>query len=565
MTQTTNILKTDVLVIAGGIAGLCAANKAVDEGVDVIIADKAVMPWTGQAPTSGGFFDWVKPEGIERDVEWTVKECEYLNDQDFLYTVRRDTRPFIQELADWGLPIKRDFDGNLKQTNGGPIHIDPPQYILPPLLGRVLKKGAKVLNRVFIADLIKQDGNIIGAVGFNSQTGEMYVIQSKATILASGGCNYKSRRTFHTNCGEGIAMAYDAGAEMRNAEFANTFMVANKFTETSGGRLAPGVHFYENALGENMAEKYPDLDPIKLDPAMPPWRNGMVFKRYVTAFYKEIEAGRGPIYLSFKGHPEMVAAYGPGTTINERAHGYANMMTRLGFNVIEDKVEWIPRPEFHAGPVRVDHLNCETTIPRLYATGDIVQNGSAFLGAREACGLPMAASLSFCVSTGFRAGTAAGKAVASAPEPKVSKAEVEKARQELFAPLDVKEGYSPYDGIKEVQEVVFKLKNSYIKSKDRLEAALAKIENVKDKLQNVKAKDSHELVRCHEAKAMALSAELLFRASLMRTETRGTNIREDFPERDDKNWLKWIIIKKENGKMKLRTEPVPIEKYKYKP
>jgi succinate dehydrogenase/fumarate reductase flavoprotein subunit len=94
---------------------------------------------------------------------------------------------------------------------------------------------------------------------------------------------------------------------------------------------------------------------------------------------------------------------------------------------------------------------------------------------------------------------------------------------------------------------------------------LGKIEEIKAKLPRLTAKDSHELVRCHEAKAMVTCAELLYRASLMRTETRGSNIRDDYPERDDKNWLKWIIIRKEDGKMKLRTEPVPIERYKLKP
>jgi succinate dehydrogenase/fumarate reductase flavoprotein subunit len=91
------------------------------------------------------------------------------------------------------------------------------------------------------------------------------------------------------------------------------------------------------------------------------------------------------------------------------------------------------------------------------------------------------------------------------------------------------------------------------------------LDKVKEKLPCLMAKDSHELVRCHEAKSMVVHAELLFRSSLMRTETRGSNIREDYPERDDKNWLKWIIIKKEDEIMKLWTEPVPIEKYKYKP
>jgi succinate dehydrogenase / fumarate reductase flavoprotein subunit len=151
------------------------------------------------------------------------------------------------------------------------------------------------------------------------------------------------------------------------------------------------------------------------------------------------------------------------------------------------------------------------------------------------------------------------------PDPDLSTAEVAKLGKEIFAPLGIKDGYDPYDAIRDIQEVLFKFKNSYVKRKDRLEKALAQIEEIKAKLPNLMAKDSHELVRCHEAKAMVTNAELLYEASLMRTETRGSNIREDYPERDDKNWLKWIIIRKEDGKMKLWTEPIPIDKYKYRP
>jgi succinate dehydrogenase / fumarate reductase flavoprotein subunit len=78
-------------------------------------------------------------------------------------------------------------------------------------------------------------------------------------------------------------------------------------------------------------------------------------------------------------------------------------------------------------------------------------------------------------------------------------------------------------------------------------------------------KDGHGLAKCHVAKAVALCAEMNFRAALMRTESRGWHFREDYLKRDDKNWLKWIILKQEGEKMVLSTEPVPIDKYKFKP
>jgi len=404
----------------------------------------------------------------------------------------------------------------------------------------------------------------MGAVGFHYQTGDFYIIQSKTTIIACGGGNYKARTLFHINCGEGVAMAYNAGAELRNAEFANTYMMSNKFT-CADDRAADSVRqAYENTLGESLVQKYPELDPVR-EPGVP-GGGGLIFRRWVRAMYREIEAGRGPIYLNLTTQPDLAQMRYQANIITHqnRTHGYVRMMQRLGIDVTKQKVEWTIVPEFHAGPIRVD-LNCETTIPGLYATGDACQNGSAYEGALEGCALPGGVPLCFAAVTGFRAGTAAGKSVPTIPEPEFNTAEVEKLKKEIFAPLGVKEEYNPYNAIKEIQEAVFPFKNSYVKRKDRLENALGMIEKVKAKLPNLTARDSHELVRCHEAKSMVTNAETLYRASLMRTETRGTNIREDYPERDDKNWLKWIIIRKEDEKMKLWTEPVPIEKYKHKP
>jgi succinate dehydrogenase/fumarate reductase flavoprotein subunit len=81
----------------------------------------------------------------------------------------------------------------------------------------------------------------------------------------------------------------------------------------------------------------------------------------------------------------------------------------------------------------------------------------------------------------------------------------------------------------------------------------------------LQAKDLHYLSKCHEVQSMALCAELTFRSALMRSESRGFHFREDFPERDDKNWLKWIILKQDKGEMKLSTRTIPINKYKIKP
>jgi succinate dehydrogenase / fumarate reductase flavoprotein subunit len=566
MAEQANFFTTDVLVVGGGIAAMFAANKAADQGASVIIADKSTASWSGQMPLSGGGFACVPADKVDMQVKYYVTEGEYLNDQPFTEAVVKALYPCAEEVAQWGIySFDKDLDGKLKLRAGGSVSFPHREYAMPMMLDRALHKGAKVLNKVYIVDLIKHNGRVAGAVGFHYQTGDFYVIQAKSVILACGGCMFKTRGLWHTNCGEGVAMAYEAGAEMRNAEFGNMFNISNKYTlDDAGGHIGAARRFAQNALGETLLEKYPEINAPK--DILPPWAMaGGSSARVIRAWLKEIEEGRGPIYLDLttpEARQKMPMMFETGGQRRGALHhGYANKLKRLGVDITKEKVEWKIVAEFHEGPIRVD-LNCESTVPGVYAVGDIMWHGSAYFGAVDwHIGIPQGLAM----VTGFWAGTAAGKAAASLPEPEFSSSEVERLRKELFAPLDVKEGYNPYDAIKDIQEVVFKVKNSFAKSKDRLEKALDQIEEIRAKFPTLTAKDSHELVRCHEAKAMATCAEILYRPSLMRTETRGSNIREDYPKRDDKNWLKWVIAKKESGKMKLWTEPVPIERYKYKP
>ncbi|MFC2045020.1 succinate dehydrogenase/fumarate reductase flavoprotein subunit, partial [Chloroflexota bacterium] len=144
-------------------------------------------------------------------------------------------------------------------------------------------------------------------------------------------------------------------------------------------------------------------------------------------------------------------------------------------------------------------------------------------------------------------------------------AEVKRLKGDIFAPLRRENGLMPVDVIYAVQDVICPIKYNLRRSKDRLEEALSRLKAVQDRLPDLWAKDTHYLGKCHEAKSMAVCAEMTLRSALMRTESRGWHFREDYPEQDDKNWLKWVIVKREDGKMVVSTEPIPIDKYRFKP
>jgi len=151
------------------------------------------------------------------------------------------------------------------------------------------------------------------------------------------------------------------------------------------------------------------------------------------------------------------------------------------------------------------------------------------------------------------------KVVPETPEPKTNVEEQERLRERLFAPLNLKtKKFEPWDAILRIHEVVIPIQYNLIREESRLKKGLGIIEEVeREMLPRVKAETPHDLLRYHEAESMALCAEMTFRAALYRTESRGGHFREDYPERDDKNWLKWTIVERDGESMALSMEPVP--------
>jgi succinate dehydrogenase/fumarate reductase flavoprotein subunit len=216
-------------------------------------------------------------------------------------------------------------------------------------------------------------------------------------------------------------------------------------------------------------------------------------------------------------------------------------------------------------PVKVDH-EMKTSLAGLWAIGDTCYQGSAWAGAVPAPpGRLRGSGLMNTLFTSLRGGPSAALYASEAALPAVDSAEVKRLKEDIFAPMRRDKGFLPADAVYALQDLVGKVKYNLRRSKDRLEEALAKIDEVNRRLCELCAKDGHHLGKCHEARSMAICAEMTFRAALMRTESRGSHFREDYPDRDDRNWLKWIIVKQEAGKMAISTEPVPIDRYKIKP
>ena len=554
------VISTDVLIVGGGIGGLATAIKIKEENTkaDVLMVEKQTTGFAGKATKIGGILAFLGPnDDADKFLDFQVRTSGfYLNDQELLYKYVQSSYKAIEQFAEWGAKLARTPDGELVVNHAfwAPewsttfIDID----MMLPMRARARNMGTKILNKIHVVELIKQDNRVVGAVGFDIINGRFHIFKAKATVLANGSCCYKVRRFWSAGTGDGIAAAYRAGAEMRNAEYGNLYG-HTVFQETDSGMV--GSAFLVNALGENLPKKYlPDTGPTGV----------FLPVKLAVGLEKEVAEGRGPIYFE---PPSSVPPPGLHTGLPKLSEWQERMEAK------EKKYGLSPDVKHEIGVplhgeiscIKVDH-EMKTTLEGLWAIGDTSYAGSAVAGAvASPPGVTPGSGIMYAViSAGWAAPSAASYAVESS-RVDISDAEAKKLKNMIFNPMQSKNKLSPLDAITFLQDVTAPMKYNLRRSKERLEEALAKLDRLEEKLPSLQAKDLHYLSKCHEVKSMALCAELTFRAALMRSESRGFHFREDFLERDDKNWLKWIILKQDEGEIKLSTQTIPIDKYKIKP
>lgn len=555
-----DVISTDVLIVGGGIAGLAAAIKVKEENpdIDVLIVEKQTTGWAGKATKIGGILAFLGPENnADKFVDFQVRTSGiYLNDQELLYKYVESTYHAIEQFAQWGDRLAKTPDDNMlsfpamfaPEYSSTFIDID----MMLPMRSRAKKMGVGIVNKTHVVDLLKQDNRVVGAAGFDIIDGRFRVFKAKATILANGSCGYKVRRFWSAGTGDGIAAAYRAGTEMRNAEYGNLYG-HTVFQATDSGMV--GSDFLVNSLGENLSKKYmPDKGPVGV----------FLPVKLAVGLEKEVAEGRGPIYFE---PPKSSPPHGLRTGLPKLGEWHERMAAKEK----EYGLSSGGKPEIgvpmhgETSCIRVDH-EMRTSLEGLWAIGDTSYAGSALAGAvASPPGVCPGSGIMYAVVSAGWAGVSAGYYALEASPVDIRTEEAENIKDKIFAPMRSHNDYSPWDAISVLGGITAPMKYNLRRSKERLEDALEMIEMLKEKLPSLQAKDLHYLSKCHEVKSMAICAELTFRSALMRSESRGFHFREDFPERDDKNWLKWIIIKQDEGEMRLSTQPIPINEYAIQP
>ena len=550
-------IETDVLIIGAGPSGMWTAKhlKELKPGLQVTVVDKAGADWGGLMTMSEGDFDAVTPE--ENIDEW-VKDLVYywdgLCDQELMETLFRASYDRLCEYEKLGCTYTRKEDGNFK---GIPQRgLDNVKLCITKVKGtggedmrdslnkEMRRLDIQRIGRIMVTDLLQQDGHITGAVGFHVRTGQFYSFAAKAVVIACGRGGWKCSYGKNTSTGEGLLLAYQAGAELCNMEFAEVWNVPKLFSWEGQTVLLPLGAKFVNAKGESFMERYSPVLKGNTDP------------HYTTmAMAMETKAGRGPIYFDTSDLKEEDREF------VQPAAGWQllnhNKLKNIGIDFFRGTTEWQPQILSSFGGIVADAYG-RTKVKGLYAVGR-----SRFLDAGVYIG---GFDLSTTATTGYLAAEGIhqylqqeGSAISTQP----SKEDLETKRSLLSEQLQ-KTGVNGKEVLRKIQELVLPYNVSILKSEKSLNSALHELQQIqKDLLPEMGSGDAHYLMKCKEIEAIAIVTEMFLKASLMRKETRGGHYREDYPQRDDQNWLGWIKIRQENGNMKLHLEPVPLKTYKH--
>ncbi len=544
----------DILIIGAGLAGMRAAVAAPPD-LDVAVISKVHPVRSHSVAAQGGI-----NAALGEDDSWeahafdTAKGGLYLGDQDAIEAMCREAPDDILELERLGVIFSRDEQGRIAQRPFGGAGFPRTCYaadrtghaILHAMYEQLLKRRIAVYEEWYVTSLIVEDGACHGVVAWDLIHGGLQTIRAKAVILATGG----SGRVFLTstnaviNTGDGMALAYRAGAPLADMEFVQFHPTTLKGTGiliTEGARGEGG--YLLNTLGERFMKTYA------------PQQMELATRSTVSlAIGQEILEGRGVdgcvlLDLRHLGRQRILERL---PQIRELAMEFA------GLDPIETPIPVRPGAHYQMGGVRTNQWT-ETGIAGLYAAGEcacVSVHGANRLGGN---------SLLETIVFGRRAGIRAGdyvRTVTSRPL-RTDQLSIEQARvQRLLA----QEGSVRAWQIREELGRTMSLNLGLVRTEESMSTALSAIAALTHRAASVTLQDkglvfNTDLVQALELQCLLNVAETVVVSALARTESRGAHYRSDYPARDDHHWLAHSLIRRTDGGRALTHEPVTVTRF----
>ena len=552
-----NRLTTDVLIIGGGTAG-CYAALTIREKSDasIIIAEKANIKRSGCLAAGVNAINAYIVEGRKPEdyVEYAKQDADDIVREDLLLTMSERLNEVTAKMEKLGLVILKDENGRYVARGNRNIKING-ENIKPILADAVNSlENVIVINRLNITDYIVKDNTILGAVGFNIDTGEAYEIRAKKVLCATGGAaglykpnnpGFSRHKMWYPpfNTGAGFAMGINAGAEMTTFEM-RFIALRCKDTIAPTGTIAQGVGAKQvNSLGEVYENRY-----------------GLTTSQRVYGTVRENIEGRGPCYLRTEGisseqDESLKKAYlnmAPSQTLK---------WIESGKNPSEQNVEIEGTEPYIVGGHTASgywvDTNRRTTINGLYAAGDVAGGcpqkyvtGAMAEGEIAAEDIVKELNRSDITENAFSQSTADEYA------DKLTDERIKEYNEYLR-----REDKDTIFSTEELEEAMQKVMDTYAGgigshyqfNEKQLKLAKEKIEQIETLSEKANAKDYHELMFVYELKERLTVCQVLIEHLKARKETRWHSFAEnlDYPEKSDE-WLKYVNTRKVDGRIEVK-------------
>jgi succinate dehydrogenase / fumarate reductase flavoprotein subunit len=563
---TYETVETDVLVLGAGGAGLRGAIAAAEGGARVLVVCKSLLGKAHTVMAEGGvaaaMHNVAYQDSWEVHFADTMKGGKLINDWRMAELHAKESPERVLELERWGAVFDRTWQGRIHQRPFG-AHTYPRLAHIGDRTGleliRTLQdravhtKGVDVHMEVTVFKLFKAGGKVAGALAYRRSDGSLILYRCAALVLASGGTGKMYRVTSNSweSTGDGTALAYEAGAELRDMEmvqFHPTGMVwpagVRGILVTEGVRGEGGV--LRNKDGERFMERY-DHERMELS-------SRDVVARAINS---EVLAGRGTphggAFLDITHRkPEFIKSKLPSM--------YEQFLKLAKVDITKQPMEVAPTIHYAMGGVRVDAETGASTVPGLFAAGEVA---SGLHGANRLGGN----SLSDLLVFGKRAGDAAAEAarVGNAARSDIDQADIEGAITELMSPLDRPEGENPYKLMVEIQDMMSE-HAPIVRDEAGLTSGLEKIGSFRERALVCGTGGNNTLAfnpgwhTAHDLRSLLVNAEALLRSGLMRRESRGAHARSDYPRPDDQLAAVNFVVEKSASGMHVRPEqraPMP--------
>jgi succinate dehydrogenase / fumarate reductase flavoprotein subunit len=562
--STYETVETDVLVLGAGGAGLRGAIAAAESGARVLIVCKSLLGKAHTVMAEGGVA--AAMHNVAYQDTWevhfadTMKGGKLINDWRMAELHAKESPDRVLELERWGAVFDRTWQGRIHQRPFG-AHTYPRLAHIGDRTGLELIRtlqdravhtdGVDVHMEVTVFKLLKAGGRIAGALAYRRADGSLILYRCGALLLASGGTGKMYRVTSNSweSTGDGTALAYEAGAQLRDMEmmqFHPTGMVwpagVRGILVTEGVRGEGGV--LRNKEGERFMERY-DHERMELS-------SRDVVARAINS---EVLAGRGTphggAYLDITHRkPEFIKSKLPSM--------YEQFLKLADVDITRQPMEVAPTIHYAMGGVRVDAETGASSVPGLYAAGEVA---SGLHGANRLGGN----SLSDLLVFGKRAGDAAAEASRANPDvskAKLDPAQVEAAIHDLLAPLDRPAGESPYKLMAEIQDVMTK-HAPIVRDGPGLQGGLEALQELAARADLCGTGGSATLAfnpgwhTSYDLRSLLVNAEALVRSGLERKESRGAHARSDYPKTDDHLAEVNFVVEKSAEGMRVRAEQRP--------